>query len=268
MMKCSICGTTIAPGTDICPTCGCRCRNSYTTPYSSGERYNSYDSYENSGRQRKKRSGCCCAAAVLVPILMFLFFVIFAALNALKVEFSTMTPEPEPADPPSYGETVPEASAEEYFAIENGTVMFLSDLWNGGGIVHVPETVNGQKVTAIGAGCFLGCEDLNTIILPETLTDIGPMAFSGCRQLRGLYVPETVERIGTAAFAGCSSLEAISIPASVNDIASGCFDDCARLMYIFYGGMYEQWNDLYSDYITPHTTVICLDGNYYHGVQD
>lgn len=267
-MKCSICGTPIAPGTDRCPTCGCRYRSTYTTPYSSEERYNSYDSFESGRKTRRKNSGCCCAAAVLIPIVLFLLFIIAAAMSALVDEFTIRTPEMPPVESAPYTEALPETASEDCFTIENGTVMFLSDRWDGSTIVHVPETVAGQTVTAIGEGCFMDCEDLTTIVLPGTVTDIGPMAFSGCRELRGLFVPEAVESIGKEAFSGCLSLEAIYIPASVDHIASGCFDDCASLLYIFYGGMYEQWREVYNDYITPHTTAICLDGNYYHGVQD
>ena len=74
-----------------------------------------------------------------------------------------------------------------------------------------------------------------------------------------------VELIGKDAFAMCRSLEAIYIPASVTTIAPGCFDDCAALVYLFYEGDFESWNALYSDFINPFTTAICLDGNYYQG---
>lgn len=267
-MKCSICGTMIAPGADRCPTCGCRCRVSYTQPYGADGRYNSHDSFERGSRPKKKNSGCFCALAILIPGLILLFLAIYFMINFAVGEFTLMTPESAVPEPLPHTELLPEPVSDEYFTIRDGEVHFMAERWDGGTVVTVPETIDGQTVTTIGAGCFRDCDALTTIILPETVTKIGPLAFAGCKNLRGLFVPEAVRSIDKEAFSGCISMEAISIPASVEEIASGCFDDCASLRYIFYSGMFEQWRGIYNDYITPHTTVICLDGNYYHGVQD
>ena len=98
------------------------------------------------------------------------------------------------------------------------------------------------------------------LTLPES-------AFYENESLTSLSLPEGVEVIGADAFSGCPDLEAIRIPTSVNAITPGCFDDCAGLRYIFYSGAWEDWCDLYSDYINPFTNVICLDGNYRHGAE-
>ena len=179
------------------------------------------------------------------------------------------SPAPEPILPMDPGEhaTVPAASGD-CFVLAEGVLMFRPERWDGGRVLRVPEEVGGHTVTAIGPGCFRDCDLLTTIELPNTVKLISPEAFAGCTELRGLFVPEGVGSIGEDAFAGCTALESIYIPASVDHIAKGCFDDCAGLLYIFYESSFEHWNGLYSDYINPFTAVICIDGNYRHGVTE
>jgi len=105
---------------------------------------------------------------------------------------------------------------------------------------------------------------MTVIVIPDSCRVIGDHAFRDCTNLYQVRIPADCA-IGTDAFDGCVNLEAIYVPVSVEHIASGCFDDCASLLYIFYGGIFEDWNALYSGYITPFTTAVCLDGNYYHG---
>lgn len=267
-MKCSICGTMIPPGADRCHTCGCRCHDSYTQPRSADMRYNCYESFEHTRRPKKKNSGCFCALAILIPGLIVLLLSIYFMISLFTGEFTLMTPESAVPEPSTRTESLPEPVSDEYFTIRDGAVHFIAERWDGGTVVTVPETVDGQTVTALGDDCFRDCEELTTIVLPDTVTRIGTQAFAGCRNLRGMFIPETVVSIEKEAFSGCISMEAIYVPSSVDEIAPGCFDDCASLLFIFYEGAFEQWNALYSDYITPHTTAICLDGNYYHGVQD
>lgn len=268
-MKCSICGTQLGLNADRCPTCGCRCRNTYTAPRDSySEARDTHSPYDPPNKTTRSK-GCCCALAVFIPIVVFLIIVVCASIGYLADEFSVAVPEPGFFEDPPLEELIPESlpaiSDEGCFALVEHNLMFLPEQWDGSPILHIPEHVGGELVTTIGAGCFMDCTMLTTILLPDSVTVISPMAFSGCTKLRGLYLPDGVTTIGTDAFAGCVDLEAIYIPASVDHIAPNCFDDCASLLYIFYGGTFEDWNTLYSDYISPFTTAICLDGNYYHG---
>lgn len=153
----------------------------------------------------------------------------------------------------------------DYFRLEDGVLTFLPQKYQGGAVLYVPDAINGETVTAIGTDCFAGCEELTTIYLPDSIQTIYPGAFAGCTNLRGMYFPDGVTYIGADAFAGCVSLEAISVPASMQSIATGAFDGCARLHYIFFEGTFDQWNTLYSHYISPFTYAICSDGDYYHG---
>lgn len=49
--------------------------------------------------------------------------------------------------------------------------------------VHVPVSIDGYKVTAIGQEAFFGQQTLTKIVLPESLTFIGARAFDNCENL-------------------------------------------------------------------------------------
>jgi hypothetical protein len=267
-MKCPICGTAVPPFTDRCPDCGYRCRNAHTQTSAPG-RTAGRATYTPPNATKKSRGCCFCGLIVLVPLILLIVAAMFGAVNFIHSEFSTEFFTDDFIAEPTFEDLIPESMPEPAdggcFVVADHTVMFLRENWDGSPVLRIPEQIDGVEITSIGAGCFAGCEELTTIVLPESITIISPMAFSGCTGLRGLYLHDGVEVIGADAFAGCKSLEAIYIPASVETISPGCFDDCASLLYIFYGGMMEDWNALYSGFVTPFTTAICLDGNYPQG---
>lgn len=259
-MKCPICDARIFPGADRCHDCGCHIRT-HAAPVSESPAASPVFS-----RPRRSRARLILTLLALVPVTAIIVF-------TLLITFSVRS-YPEPVIPePNYSIEVPSdrvtiplpEASEECFSISKGNVTFLPEQWDSSPIVQVPELVDGQTVTGLAPDCFAGCRDLTTIVLPDTIRRIGAGAFSGCTSLRGLYLPDGTEVLDADAFADCVSLEAVFIPASVRAIAPDCFRDCAGLLYIFYEGPFDDWNALYSDYITPFTAAICLDGTYYHG---
>ena len=264
-MKCPICGHPLPPSSDRCPDCGYRCRTAQAQPRND-------DRYYTPPNQVKHPKGCCCCALLLVvPILLALIagvlsFSAYVMEDLSPEDFGIGIYEEEPIPEP-IPESLPDEADESCFSIQNGAVTFLPDRWDGNRVLRVPRTVDGEIVTALAPGCFRSCDILTTIVLPETITQIAKEAFSGCTVLRGLYLPTGTETIGPRAFAGCINMESIYIPGSVKEVASGCFDDCAALLYLFYEGDFESWNALYSEFITPYTAAICLDGTYYQGAE-
>ena len=154
-------------------------------------------------------------------------------------------------------------SETPWFYNDNGTLYFNEDAYTGPEELTVPELVDGQPVTELGAYCFAGC-DFTTVILPDTLEAIGDNAFEGCTYLRGIFLPEGLIYIGSQAFYCCSELEAICIPSTVTTIEAGAFDGCFSLNYILYNGIHSHWLDLYGDMIGKKTQVYCTDGTFVH----
>lgn len=255
-MKCSICGTPRQEDAAICPTCGCRYR----------------DSAPMLAEPPKKHHPILIPVLILTVLFvaglaLFFLFPMESDATFARVE-ATAPPLPEhktetPSQLPTEGESP--AVQTDCFTLADGVLYFDAEAYTGGRVLQIPDSIDGQTVLAIGEACFYDCDELTTILLPTQLQAIGPRAFAECDNLRGMCVPQQVTYISADAFLNCASLEALYIPTGVSRIESGAFDGCAAMRYIFYNGMYEAWNALYSDYITPFTIVTCWDGDYLHG---
>ena len=81
------------------------------------------------------------------------------------------------------------------------------------GAVVVPSTLNGGRVTRIGAGAFDGCDQVTSIVIPEGVEEIGARAFRNCSALTEVTIPSSVTQIGDGAFEGCSSLTMVRVEA-------------------------------------------------------
>ena len=65
----------------------------------------------------------------------------------------------------------------------------------------------------IPANAFAGMENLQNVILPETVSEIGAGSFKDCENLESITIPG-VTAIGEGAFEGCTSLTSIILPAN------------------------------------------------------
>lgn len=96
--------------------------------------------------------------------------------------------------------------------------------------VSIPESVTNL---AYGYGLFSGCYSLITAKLPTTYEGgIGDSFFSGCENLETVIIPEGTTYIGDGAFGGCLSLTTITIPSNVTNIGPSAFDNCENLTSI------------------------------------
>lgn len=97
------------------------------------------------------------------------------------------------------------------------------------GILTIPDTVRGIKVTAIGEGAFSKTEGITEIILPSGVKEIQKQAFRGNTEIKRVDLPEGLEKIGEYAFADCTALEEIIIPDTVTDAGRNTFWNCNHL---------------------------------------
>ena len=108
---------------------------------------------------------------------------------------------------------------------------------SGGGWPEYTNTYEGGKgvikftedLTEIPIDGFLNIENLETIILPNSVTSIGNSAFYGCTGLTSVTIPDSVTSIEWSAFGNCSSLTSIIIPDNVTSIGLWVFDNCTSL---------------------------------------
>lgn len=110
---------------------------------------------------------------------------------------------------------------------------------DGSGTINLPYGVNGfskivfaegSNITEIGEDCFVDCDIITNVILPESLEVIGDTAFNTCEDLQYVYIPESVTSIGDNAFDYCDELAYVYIPDGVSTIGQYAFDDCSRLV--------------------------------------
>lgn len=95
--------------------------------------------------------------------------------------------------------------------------------------LEIPDTYNNLPITAIGVRAFCRCDDLKSVIIPDSVTSIAYGAFDRCSELTSVTIGKGVKRIGDCAFYGCSSLTNVSIPESVTDIGNTAFGWCTGL---------------------------------------
>lgn len=97
--------------------------------------------------------------------------------------------------------------------------------------VSVPSTINGKKVTVIGAAAFSSKTSIKTVTIPNTVTDLETGAFMYCKNLTNITLGNSVKSLGDCVFESCG-LEEIKIPASVTSINVRAFWDCSALSKI------------------------------------
>ena len=89
---------------------------------------------------------------------------------------------------------------------------------------------NGIK--CIDSFAFAQCENLESIVLAETVTMIGGSCFEGDKKLQNVIIPSACTTIGSSAFAYCSSLTSINIPDGITVIPYSCFSSCTEMSTI------------------------------------
>ena len=91
---------------------------------------------------------------------------------------------------------------------------------------------NYTSKNVIGEHMFRRCQNLQYIVLPNTITSIGAFAFYDCDSLISVEIPDGVSSIDTYAFYNCNALISIDIPNSVISMGSGVFGACSSLISV------------------------------------
>ncbi len=79
---------------------------------------------------------------------------------------------------------------------------------------------------------FSGLKKLKSVTLGKSLTKIGNATFSNCSSLTGIVLPDSVTEIGKDAFGGCKKLKSVALGKSLAKIGNSAFDDCVKLAEI------------------------------------
>ena len=88
------------------------------------------------------------------------------------------------------------------------------------------------SLTTISGAAFYGCNNLTSIILPNSVTTIYSSAFYNCNKLTSIEIPNSVLSIGSKAFCSCTGLTSVNIGCSVTSIGEDAFQNCSSLTSI------------------------------------
>ena len=95
--------------------------------------------------------------------------------------------------------------------------------------IVIPVELDGFKVTGIAQGAFWGCDNINSVVIPDGVIEIEKSAFLSCRNLTSITIPDTVTKIGESVFSGCWSLTDVIIPVGVTSVSESLFSACTSL---------------------------------------
>ena len=99
------------------------------------------------------------------------------------------------------------------------------------GVLEIPAVYNYMPVTGIAENAFIGCNQIQSIVIPDTVKRIGDFAF-GNSTIGVIYNGNKVEVLGDYAFYNCDNIGAINLFSDTKEVGSYCFYDCSRLMSV------------------------------------
>lgn len=103
------------------------------------------------------------------------------------------------------------------FTVSNGEIIAYTGTASD---VVIPDTIDGQTVSAIGVGAFKG-KGLTSVKIPDTVKTIGKQAFYS-NKLTSAIIPDGVNSIGAQAFTN-NALTAINLPEGLTSLGDGAF---------------------------------------------
>lgn len=112
-------------------------------------------------------------------------------------------------------------------------------------IIPAPTSIFPLHKNRIGKHFFLGNQQLQSLLLPDSITEIADSAFAGCYNLTHIHLPQKLILIGSQAFTQTGITE-ISIPNTVTHIGENAFLQCRQLQTLRFedGGQSMEWTGL------------------------
>lgn len=115
-----------------------------------------------------------------------------------------------------------------YTELEDGTVGVKLATQPASSNIIIPEKVYGKPVTTIMNAGFSG-KNFQTISFPSTLTTIETAAFSRCNELEEIVIPESVKHLGNQVFYMCKNLKSIKISSGIKELPMRFVAGCKKL---------------------------------------
>ena len=113
--------------------------------------------------------------------------------------------------------------AENYlYSVSGDSVTLTKYFGENDTEIVIPVEIDGIPVTKIGEKCFEDHEEIQRVILPDTLKVIDYRAFYGCSGLTEMNLPESLEKTGGWVFAH-SGFSSVTFPEGFTSLGYGAF---------------------------------------------
>ena len=91
-------------------------------------------------------------------------------------------------------------------------------------VVHVPEFIDGYRVTSFGPSSFSGLANMAELRCPQTLRSIGSFAFRDCVNLMTVEFPDLLDKFDIGWIEGCSRLRKVVFPGRAQMVPAQLFE--------------------------------------------
>ena len=162
------------------------------------------------------------------------FFALLSALSLLIVTLSGCN---------SISEANPATDFEYGFSREGG--ISIREYIGSDKTVVIPSKIDGQAVTMIAGGAFVGTS-IESLVIPDSVKFVVARAFYGCDQLKTVDFGDGIIEIQEEAFRECTALESIILPKNLETIGEGAFYGCTSATEIYIPKTLTNWSGEYS----------------------
>lgn len=100
------------------------------------------------------------------------------------------------------------------------------------GHILIPSFYKDKPITCIDDYAFFMCENIKSIVIPNTVHRIGCCAFAECSLLEKLEFKGYVELIDKEAFYNCINLNTIKFRNNIGKIRRDAFENCFKIEFL------------------------------------
>lgn len=102
----------------------------------------------------------------------------------------------------------------------------------------IPQTIDGLTVTAIADNTLMGAEDIESLVIPDSVVSIGERSFSACPELTDVTIGTGLNTLGDYSFSACPKLKSITVAAKNSSFSSvnGCLAKDKGSSLLVYAG--------------------------------
>lgn len=109
--------------------------------------------------------------------------------------------------------------------------------WAFANLPSLKTLVLPSKLKSLGEwATFNGADQLEKVVLPDTIEELGDAVFGNCRRLSRIEFGNSLKSVGLLAFENCVSLKAVKFPQTLGEMGAEVFIGCKDLKSVTFTG--------------------------------